>query len=179
MKLYTKVIGNVTYTLPINKIVLDKDGMQIFNPTVDMLIEDGWTEHVQSNERTEEESVIHAKQVMVDDILLYDSSDNVNIFYVNDIPMWLDKATRAGLLLRFQAEKARNLTNTTLWYNGVQFSLNIEQAIQMLYSLELYASQCYDNTQRHLSEIENLKTIEELQNYNYTTGYSEKLQFNF
>lgn len=179
MKLYTKVIGNVTYTLPINKIVLDKNGMQIFNPTVDMLIEDGWTEYIQSNEHTEEESVIHAKQIMVDDILLYDSSDNVNIFYVNDIPMWLDKSTRAGLMLRLQAESAMNIQETTLWYGSFEFKLPVNTALQMLYALEIYASKCYDNTQFHISNVERMNSLEMIKNYDYTSGYPDALQFAF
>jgi hypothetical protein len=104
-------------------------------------------------------------------------SEDVNQFYVQNIPLWLDKATRAGLLLRFQAEQAQGITDTALWYNGQQFPLKVEQAIQMLFAIELYASACYDNTQRHLAAIQALQTIEEIEAYDYTTGYPEKLRF--
>jgi hypothetical protein len=49
--------------------------------------------------------------------------------------------------------------------------------VQMLYALEVYASACYDNTQRHLAAVDSLSTIEEIQSYDYTTGYPDKLKF--
>lgn len=111
------------------------------------------------------------------EVLRYDSSNNVNIFYINDIPVWLDKATRAGLKLRFEAEIATDKTETTLWYNNMQFPLSLESAIKMLYTIELYASECYDNTQRHIANIEALEKIEDVEKYDYTTGYPDKLSF--
>lgn len=107
----------------------------------------------------------------------YDSSKEVNQFYINDIPMWLDKVTRAGLMLRFQAEQASGKTETILWHNGMQFPLTLDTAFQMLYALEIYASECYDNTQKHLGIVSNLSTIEEVESYDYTTGYPDKLRF--
>jgi hypothetical protein len=47
----------------------------------------------------------------------------------------------------------------------------------MLYAIELYASACYDNTQRHLAAIKELQTIEEIESYDYKAGYPEKLRF--
>ena len=47
----------------------------------------------------------------------------------------------------------------------------------MLYALEVYASQCYDNTQRHLATVNGLQSIEEVEGYDYTTGYPTKLEF--
>lgn len=93
------------------------------------------------------------------------------------MPVWLDKVTRSGLMLRFNSELAMKKENTTLWYNGVSFTLPLNTAIQMLYALEVYASECYDNTQAHLANVSVLETIEEINEYDYTTGYPEKLRF--
>jgi hypothetical protein len=49
--------------------------------------------------------------------------------------------------------------------------------MQMLYALEVYASECYDNTQLHLSNIDKLETLEEIAEYDYKVGYPKKLQF--
>jgi len=38
-------------------------------------------------------------------------------------------------------------------------------------------SACYDNTQRHLGNVETLTTKEEVDVYDYTTGYPEKITF--
>lgn len=178
MKLYSKVIDNQKHIMPINKIVVIKDGMQIFNPTEDILYDDGWVEYVPPiNELTEDECLIIEKRRIIDDIIRHDSSDAVNIFYFGQEKMWIDKATRVGLKLRFEAELANNRVETTLWYNEKHFKLDLSTAIQMLNSIELYASACYDNTQSHIFNIKSINNIEDLKTYDYTTGYPKPLTF--
>jgi hypothetical protein len=157
-----------------NQIVIHKNGRQYINPTVEMILADGWVEYVTPIYEPTIEDYRNRKK---NDILRYDSSSEINVFYVSGIAIWLDKATRAGLLLRFQAEEAQGIEDTTLWYQGMQFPLKVEQAIQMLYAIELYASSCYDNTQRHLAEITKLTDKDEIMAYDYTTGYPERLRF--
>lgn len=41
MKLYTKTIDNMLVRKPASKIIIIKDGFQIFNPTEEMIFEDG------------------------------------------------------------------------------------------------------------------------------------------
>lgn len=146
------------------------------NPTDEMLFDDGWSLY-EKEEDNIEKHIANAKERCRFDIELYDSSSEVNIFYIGEMPMWLDKATRAGLKLRFEAEIAMGHKETTLWYGNTQFPLPLDTATQMLYAIEIYASACYDNTQRHLSVIEKLETIEEIESYNYRDGYPEKLRF--
>lgn len=172
MKRYTKDAE----TKLANQIIIIKDDMQIINPTEAMILADGWIEYIEPEE-TEEQKLSKAIGYKQIDIEEYDTSPEINEFYVSDRPMWLDKATRAGLLLRFQAEQAQGITDTILWYDGQQFPLKVDQAIQMLYAIELYASACYDNTQRHLASIQALQTIEEIESYDYKAGYPEKLRF--
>lgn len=163
---------------PINKIILYKNGQQIFNPTEDLLLEDGWVEYIYvAPEPTEEEIFQEELDIVIYKISQYDSSSNVNGFYMGDTHMWLDKATRVGLMLRFQAEKEAGKEITTLWYNGVKYELNIDIAVVMLNTIELYASSCYDNTQYHLSVVNTIDSVEGLKSYDYTTGYPEKLRF--
>lgn len=47
----------------------------------------------------------------------------------------------------------------------------------MLNAVELYASECYDNTQRHIANVKKIDNINELKQYDYTSGYPEKLKF--
>ena len=49
MKLYEKIIDGKQHCKPANKIVIIKDGMQTFNPTEEMLLEDGWQNTYQYN----------------------------------------------------------------------------------------------------------------------------------
>lgn len=162
------------------RTIKDKDGndkvvsTNTYNPTEEMILADGWVEYVTP---VYEPTIEDYRQRKKDEILRFDSSKEVNEFRIKGISVWLDKATRAGLMLRFQAEKAVGKEDTTLWYEGHQFELTIDAAMQMLYMIENYASACYDNTQRHLSVIDNLSTKDELDSYDYRAGYPDKLEF--
>lgn len=174
MKLFKKN-GTIQFS---HKIVIVKDDMQIFNPTEEMILEDGWEEYVtEEYVPTTEEILKMEKTYKIEKILAHDSSSDVNEFTVNDIPIWLDKATRVGLKLRFETEIEDGETETTLWYNGVAFPLEINTAIKMLHAIEKYASKCYDNTQKHIGCVNQLDNIEDVQNYDYRVGYPEKLSF--
>ena len=163
---------------PANKIILLEDGQQVLNPTEEMLLANGWEEYVYvAPEPTEAQKLERAINDAIQRIEAYDSSEMVNSFYIGDMQMWLDKATRTGLMLRFQAEQMAGQEQTSLWYGENQFALPLANAMGMLYALELYASKCYDNTQHHIAKVKNLTTIEEVQAYDYTNGYPEKLRF--
>lgn len=82
-----------------------------------------------------------------------------------------------GLKLRFDAEIASGKAETILWYEGMQFPLELANAVLMLNAIELYASACYDNTQSHIATVKEIEDIESLKEYNYKTGYPEKLRF--
>ena len=112
-----------------------------------------------------------AKQAVSDAILEYDASENVNQFMLNDTPMWLDKATRAGLKLRLEAEQEAGKEETTLWYGTEAITLPVTDAIVMLNRLEIYASECYDVTQGHLAAVNALQTVEDVLGYEYESGY--------
>lgn len=161
-----------------NQIILTIGDTQVINPTHEMLLENGWVEYI-TPQPTEEEILKGYKDNLIQEITNYDSSPEVNSFYMGIYPIWLDKATRAGLILRFEAEKSKGLSTTTLWYENNQFPLKVEQGIQMLYAIELYASACYDNTQQHLCNAAKLTTKEEIENYDFKTGYPQKLVFPF
>lgn len=191
--LFTKTINDRSIVKPrrtiiLNRIVSIEDTetgeikeveVQTFNPTDEMLFADGWELYVlpETSEKTEDEIFNEEKQYIIEEIIRYDSSKEVNEFYIQGIPVWLDKATRAGLMLRFNSELALKKDTTTLWYEGQSFTLPLNTAMQMLYALEVYASECYDNTQFHLANVEKLETLEELKGYDYRVGYPEKLHF--
>lgn len=156
-----------------SEIIIFKDGKQYINPSHELLLSEGW--QVKSEEPSEEDLLQQEKDMVKSLIKAYDSSEAVNIFYYNEYPMWLDKSTRVGLLLRFQSENLLGKTETSLWYDGNSFTLSVKEALQMLYFLEVYASACYDNTQAHLKNVDALTDIESVRNYNYTLNYPEKL----
>lgn len=178
-KVYVKEIDGQTVKKKAKDIVLKTTRGIVFNPSEAMLLADGWTEYVRPTppEPTEEQKFAIAKERKKVEIEHHDKSSAVNQFFIGETPMWLDKETRTGLKLRFEAEIAMGKTDTTLWADGVQYPLPLSTGVQMLYALEVYASMCYDNTQAHLAAIDALTTIEEVEVYDYTTGYPDKLHF--
>ena len=49
----------------------------------------------------------------------------------------------------------------------------------MLDKLEIYALNCFDITSKHKRNVYQISTIEEIENYDYTSGYPEKLTFTY
>jgi hypothetical protein len=147
------------------------NGMTYVPPTDEILLKAGY--EIKEPEITLEDVLLDK----IEQIESYNVSENVDIFYVNDMPMWLDRELRNSLMGRFNAEKSKEVVETNIWYNGMNVVLPVDTAISMLLELEIYASKCFDNTHRHLFNVNNLTTIDELQNYDYTLGYPEKLNF--
>ena len=174
MKEYKKIIDGREVIKSANEIIVRKDGMQTINPSEAQILADGWEIYKRPIYTPTLEDVKRSK---VDEILAYDSSEAVNEFTIGGQSVWLDKATRAGLLLRFEAESKVGREQTTLWNNGQSYTLPLADAMQMLIALELYASECYDNTQMHLANVQKLDTIEAVEAYDYTIGYPNKLAF--
>ena len=174
MKRYIKEISGRNVIKSRSQITIDNNGMTTYNPTEEMILADGWVEF---QDQVYEETVDDIRRQKMSEVEQFDLSNEVNCFYVNDIPMWLDKNTRSGLMLRFSAELGMGKETTSLWYEGIEFPLPLDVAIQMLYAIEVYASNCYDNTQKHLSIISKLETKEEIERYDYKVDYPEKLRF--
>lgn len=107
----------------------------------------------------------------------YDKSQGVNSFMLNGKPVWLDKATRVGLVNSLQIEKAAGREDATLWFNGVAYTLSIDDALKMLTIIELYAVDCFNTTENHIKTLNELDDLNRVYNYNYTKGYPKRLMF--
>lgn len=126
----------------------------------------------------EEETVLdREKRQLIKQVEKYDTSENVNSFILNGIGVWLDKDTRVGLMNSLTIEKNAGKEESTLWFNNICITINCEAAIQMLSALELYALNCYNVTAQHKVAISELKDLEDVLNYDYTSGYPDKLNF--
>lgn len=107
----------------------------------------------------------------------YDSSDKVNCFYLGEQPMWLDKATRVGLVNSLTIEKGAGRVTSELWVGSNKIELNVEVALQLLAALELYAKDCYGITASHVATVESLQSIDELHDFNIEADYPEIPRF--
>ena len=107
-------------------------------------------------------------------IKTYDKSSKVNSFYYNGKEYWLDKNTRMGLMNLAKC----NPHKVNLVLSDAIVELTPEKTIEFLSQLEIYAGECYLNTAKHLLTIKDLKTVEDVINYDYTSGYPDKITLN-
>ena len=119
-----------------------------------------------------------AKAEKIAEITAYDTSDKVNGFVLNGAVVWLDKATRVGLMNSTTIAKAMGQATTTLWLGDTKLEVGCDMAIQLLSSLEMYALECFNVTAAHKKAVAELTDIGEVLSYDYTKGYPEKLMMN-
>ena len=111
------------------------------------------------------------KTILKAKINVYDCSEAVNGFKIGNKTYWLDKATRVGLM--HLANCSTEDIQLVLGDDILTFSPEFVK--DFLAKLEVYAGKCYLQTQKHLLAVQNLQTPEEIINYDYTTGYPEKI----
>lgn len=119
-----------------------------------------------------------AKVEKIAEITAYDTSDKVNGFILNGQIVWLDKATRVGLMNSTTIERDLGQKTTELWLGEHNLIIKCDLAIQLLQQLEVYALKCFNVTATHKKEVNNLSTIEEINSYDITKGYPDKLVIN-
>jgi hypothetical protein len=113
----------------------------------------------------------------------YDSSPHVNecilSYNGNNINYWASKSERNDLKIAVQdyINAGETLYRLDLRELGLSISIPCELLINMLSALEVYAIKCYNKTTDHLYNIKSLETIEEVENYDHTSGYPNKLVF--
>ena len=119
-----------------------------------------------------------AKVNKIAEIAAYDTSDKVNGFILNGQIVWLDKATRVGLMNSTTIERDLGQETTELWLGEHNLIIKCDLAIQLLQQLEVYALKCFNVTATHKKEVNNLSTIEEINSYDITKDYPDKLVIN-
>ena len=117
-----------------------------------------------------------AKTDKIAEITAYDTSSSVNGFKLNDMLVWLDKATRVGLMNSTTIAKAAGQKTTTMWLGDVKLVVDCDKAIQLLSALEMYALECFNVTASHKAAVGELKAIEEVEAYDYKAGYPKMLE---
>ena len=118
-----------------------------------------------------------AKSEKIAEITAYDTSDAVNSFTLDGDTMWISRDDRISIMNSTTILKNAGIETTTQWYYGKKYTLPCDTLIQMLQALEIYALACYNVTEEHKAKVNALTTIEEVDAYEYTTGYPEKLSF--
>jgi hypothetical protein len=117
-----------------------------------------------------------AQKMVLAEIDKHDTSSAVNGFILNNQRVWLDKATRVGLMNSTSIAKAMGQPNTTLWLGDAKLVVECDKAIQLLSALEMYALECFNVTAAHKKAVSKMSTVEDVLGYDYTKGYPEMLK---
>lgn len=117
-----------------------------------------------------------AQKMVLEKITEWDTSSAVNGFILNGQRVWLDKATRVGLMNSTTIAKGMGQATTTLWLGDVKLVVECDKAIQLLSALEMYALECFNVTASHKKAVTEMGTVEEVLGYDYTAGYPEMLE---
>lgn len=117
-----------------------------------------------------------AQKMVLAEIEKNDTSSAVNSFMLNGRRVWLDKATRIGLMNSTSIAKAMGQPTTTLWLGDVKLVVECDKAIQLLSALEMYALECFNVTAAHKKAVSEMSTVEEVLAYDYTAGYPKILE---
>lgn len=155
-----------------------------YNPSMDLVLNDilasgeqaSMEEIREISEGLGAEPLGYMKKAMLAYIEKYDASSSVNSFLLNGMEVWLDKATRVGLMNSTTIAKSMGQQKTTLWLGSYQLEVDCDKAIQLLSALEMYALECFNVTAAHKKAVSELDNIEGVLTYDYKSGYPDKLK---
>lgn len=174
MKWYYKEIdGEVKYS---NGKLLVSEGVTIVNPSEEQMLAEGWQVY-NAPEPSDSDKLAAAKEEKLIQINIYDASNEVESFTINGSSMWLGHELRQQIRTSADAYEANGYEQMTKMFNGVEFTFPIPAWRQMLNALEIYAAEALNNTERHKAAVRSMDSIQDVIDYDYTTGYPEKLAF--
>ena len=149
-------------------------------PSVEQLTQWGFVEWIEPAP-TPEQLLERAKSTKLAELEAYDSSDAVNGFDVTiagqAMSLWIDRETRADYKSSIEAAELLGKTEVHPVFNGVEVTLSVQMAKMALAQVQLYANQCFGVTERHRAAIQQLTTVADVEAYDFTTGYPERLTF--
>lgn len=122
--------------------------------------------------------VDNAKATKIAEIDAYDKSREVEWFIVDGVGMWYDAPKRATIRNLVESSIKEGRDTITLWTEEepiIPIDVPCEMALALLAKLEVYAGDCLANTQKHKAAVNALTSVEEIEVYDYKTGYPDKL----
>lgn len=118
-----------------------------------------------------------AKVDKIAEIVDYDKSSSVNSFILNDKQRWLGTDLRRSLSYSTNILKEGGEKTVDIWFDTYCETMDIDNALYMMKELEVYAKQTNSITHQHKAEVMALTSIEEVEAYDITKDYPEKLVF--
>lgn len=156
------------------------EGMRIWNPSDEQLTAAGYTEYIEP-EPTPEQLLEMAKQQKISELMAYDNSDAVNGFEVvkngQAITTWIEPEKRSNYRGSLEDCVLLGVTDIEVPIAGMLVPMTVADARVKLAQVQLYADSCTIVTESHKTAINSLLTVQEVEAYDYETGYPEKLRF--
>lgn len=148
------------------------NGALIMNPTEEQLIKAGYHEYVEPVK-----TLTDYKAEKISEIEAYDASEAVNSFELGGVSMWLSFDERTRIRQSIDAYRNTGRTEMTKWFGGKAFTYPLDTWQSMLDRLSVYASEALNVTEQHRAAIVALATVEEVNAYDISKGYPDKLVF--
>lgn len=112
-----------------------------------------------------------AQKMVLAEIEKHDKSSAVNGFMLNGQRVWLDKATRVGLMNGVGVAKDCGMERMSLWIDGREYVMDVARLEELLVKVEVYAMGCYNVTAGHRRAVAGLTTLEAVLGYDFKAGY--------
>lgn len=149
-------------------------------PSVEQLLSWGFVERGEPVP-TPEERLAQAKRQKIAELEAYDASDTVNGFIIRteggDITEWLDTYKRNNAFRAIESAKKLGDESISFAIGDIPLTLTVTTAEIYLARVEKYAVTCTNVTARHKAAINALDTVEEVEAYDFTVGYPDRLTF--
>ena len=138
----------------------------------------------ENKKKYEGKTLEEAKEMLLAEIEAYDTSPSVNGFILNGMlipwskndPNSPNVEKRMGLRQNIADKVALGEENISIWLKGMSFTMPCAQAEVLMRSIENYAYECFNVTASHKAAVSELKSIEEVEVYDYKAGYPKMLE---
>ena len=156
-----------------NGMIMVATAKYTYRPTEEEISED-YQWHTETLDKMKLEQ---AKLTKTREIKEYNSSSNVDGFYLNGVKHWLTLDERKAAELSTKAHITLGHETTEQCMGGVFYTIPCESLIYMLAELEIYALECLNHAKRQEAEVMSMTDIEAVEKYDVTKGYPEMLKF--
>lgn len=131
----------------------------------------------ENSSKYEGKTLEEAKEMLLAEIVAYDTSSAVNSFILNGVPRWLNLDKRQSIAYSAKILKEKGHDSITIWFDTDKVVLPIDDAISLLDTLEVYAKTTNNVTHEHMLTVDLLSDIEEVHNFDVTAGYPRKVDY--
>lgn len=151
--------------------IITNDNTTILNPTEKILLDNGYIKEV-----IEEDTLEQLIEKKIVEIREYDNSEAVNSFLLNGVSVWINREDRIGTRRAIELDIEAGNRESEIWLQGMMLKVNSQLALKLLDKVEHYAFTAYNVTQQHIYNVKQMTSIEDVNKYDYTTGYPKKLE---